>query len=76
MHTNHFRIARWALFASFAMMVFVVCLPNPDPSPAWQLAQQERYEQRFPDLKTPVEPSQEPAIQFAKGAPKDAPAKP
>lgn len=76
MQANPFQIARWALFASFALMVLVVCLPDPQPSPAWELAQQERYEERFPQLKTPASPNREPALQFADDQPKAAPPQP
>lgn len=71
MPTNPFQIARWALVASFALMVLVVCLPNPHPSPAWELAQRERYERRFPELKTRVQPTPQADIQFAEGKAKD-----
>lgn len=71
MQTSHFQIARWALFASFALMVLVVCLPNPHPSTSWEIAQQDRYEQRFPQLKPSAQPVPKPNIQFAEGKPRE-----
>jgi hypothetical protein len=60
-----FQIARWALMASFAVIVFVVGFPNPRPSAAWKLAEQTRYQQRFPVLRPLRESSQEPPAQWA-----------
>lgn len=60
-----FQIARWALFASFAVMVFVVTFPSPSPGPAWILAKKSRDEQRFPHLRKRTEPMNPPAAQLA-----------
>ena len=66
-----FQIARWALLASFAVMVFVVAFPNPLPSSAWKLAERNRYEQRFPASRKQRGPkSTEPGTQLAKGSKK------
>lgn len=61
-----FQIARWALFASFAVMVFVVAFPNPSPGRAWKLAEKLRYEKRFPALRKGPEATIPPETQLAK----------
>jgi hypothetical protein len=64
--THHpFQIARWALLASFAVMVFVVAFPNPAPGPAWKLAERNRYQERFPGLKNRKMPANPPDVQLA-----------
>jgi hypothetical protein len=60
-----FQTARWALLASFAVMVFVVAFPNPSPSPAWKLAQKNRYQERHPGLRKRTEPENPPDTQLA-----------
>src|SRR5687768_10550136 len=60
-----FQIARWALFASSSVMVFVVAFPNPSPGSHRILAEQSRYEQRFPRLRIRLEPMNPPAAQLA-----------
>lgn len=61
-----FQIARWALLASFAVMVFVVAFPNPSPGRAWKLAEKSRYETRFPALRRGQEATIPPETQLAK----------
>ncbi len=65
-----FQIARWALLASFAVMVFVVAFPNPWPSSAWKLAEKNRYEQRYPALRKQMGLKTEAGTHLAKGSKK------
>jgi hypothetical protein len=62
-----FQIARWALLASFAVMVFAVAFPNPSPSRAWKLAEQDRYDKRRPESRKPPEPRNSSETQLASG---------
>lgn len=54
-----------ALSAGLALMLTIICLPIPGPSPAWRIAQQTRYEQRFPELRPAETPSTPPAAMLA-----------
>jgi hypothetical protein len=67
MKHNPLKIARWALLAGFGLMVAIVCLPNPQSSTAWKIAEGKRYEQRFPELNRPAEPNKQPDTQLVKG---------
>lgn len=51
MNAHPFRIARWALFINFGLLVLIVSLPNPEPSDAWETAEMARYFERFPQLQ-------------------------
>lgn len=61
------QVARWALSASFAVMVAVACLPNPQPSLAWKIAEGKRHERRFPELRPSKDSLFEPDTQLANG---------
>lgn len=63
-----FQIARWALLAGFAVMVFVVAFPNPNPGQAWKLAESSRYEQKVPAFKNRIAPTNSPRTQLANHA--------
>jgi len=73
MNAHPFRIARWALFFNFGLLVLIVSLPNPEPSDAWESAEMARYFERFPQLQNREKsPAPESEHQFAARQGQDA----